>query len=441
MRKPNIFLYSPEFPPAFTFYSPYSSYSDFYDNTEYFVETCFDDLEKSGLSSAIDYFLSDDSTNIFINAGYFVPSSDLKLLVRRFLGSFVNLSIEHEQATVIYIKNERSYSTHSFQLEDFPNIAVIDRQFLLNRFKWVRSRAKNDVLASDEVFIKSSHDKVKIRQEFDLLRNRIIFNGSLIPVSNYFESSDTAGYSMPKISPGDVSGYFLEENDVFFKEASFLDFISSYFSSLEKFESNESISFTDKLLGRLEERSGSTIAYFAQNDELKFTHQALFVQEYKTVVNTLKEMFSCGAFEFINRSPVGQIHGDLCLSNILYCSASSSFFLIDPRGDILTPHVYDFAKISHSILGGYDFILSGNFSLLLQEEGIKLHMPSPPLGLKNDFLDFIQSSSIISINEVRLLEAFLFATMIPFHFENGLRCLAFVIRAKDILTGLRDGKS
>ena len=52
-------------------------------------------------------------------------------------------------------------------------------------------------------------------------------------------------------------------------------------------------------------------------------------------------------------------HGDLCLSNILACYDGNVRF-IDPRGSdsIWLDEYYDMAKLSQSIMGGYDFIIN-----------------------------------------------------------------------------------
>lgn len=66
----------------------------------------------------------------------------------------------------------------------------------------------------------------------------------------------------------------------------------------------------------------------------------------------------------------GILHGDFCLSNILFDFRRTAVKLVDPRGYILRdmPAIhgdtrYDLGKIHHSICGGYDFIVAGYFTL------------------------------------------------------------------------------
>lgn len=101
-------------------------------------------------------------------------------------------------------------------------------------------------------------------------------------------------------------------------------------------------------------------------------------------------------------------HGDLCLSNILWNDDKDLLLLIDPRGskdpdDIYMDEYYDLAKLSHSILGGYENIIyNSNTNNLISQE------------IKDYFYNFIISKNI-SMNLIRVYEASLFLSMIPLH--------------------------
>ena len=63
------------------------------------------------------------------------------------------------------------------------------------------------------------------------------------------------------------------------------------------------------------------------------------------------------------------MHGDFCFTNIFFDARSQRIRAIDPRGFFLAGQPttfgdarYDLAKFAHSVLGNYDFILSGRFS-------------------------------------------------------------------------------
>ena len=62
------------------------------------------------------------------------------------------------------------------------------------------------------------------------------------------------------------------------------------------------------------------------------------------------------------------IHGDLCFANILF-SRDKNLYFVDPRGSYGTTRYcygdyrYDYAKLLHSIEGGYEFIIRDKFKL------------------------------------------------------------------------------
>ncbi len=62
------------------------------------------------------------------------------------------------------------------------------------------------------------------------------------------------------------------------------------------------------------------------------------------------------------------VHGDPCLSNILFDPHNKIIKMIDPRGSfgetsIYGDHNYDLAKLRHSLVGKYDFIVSDLFDV------------------------------------------------------------------------------
>ncbi len=78
------------------------------------------------------------------------------------------------------------------------------------------------------------------------------------------------------------------------------------------------------------------------------------------------------------------VHGDLCLSNILYDLRCRVCKFIDPRGSFGVPGIYgdpryDVAKMYHSVYGLYDFITNDLFDVSIQENRIALDIHSRPL--------------------------------------------------------------
>jgi len=145
------------------------------------------------------------------------------------------------------------------------------------------------------------------------------------------------------------------------------------------------------------------------------------------------------------------IHGDLCCSNILYDRKIGQVKLIDPRGsfgtyDIYGDPLYDIAKLSHSFLGDYDFILSSLFEVTREENNFHLtifnHTNSGMI--KTLFRSFLGNMGYETrdYTKIRFIESLLFLSMVPLHHDNPKAQEAFLLRGiklfSDILMQRRD---
>lgn len=134
------------------------------------------------------------------------------------------------------------------------------------------------------------------------------------------------------------------------------------------------------------------------------------------------------------------VHGDYCLSNILYDLNSGCLKLIDPRGyfeSLEKPSIYgdlnyDLAKLLHSIHGYYDFIVSGKYTLIEIDEQFRfqINVPTQYKFLKSWVVSSLSQSLGSDLTKNLLfLEVSLFVSMIPLHYEDPKRQLAFYLNA------------
>jgi hypothetical protein len=136
------------------------------------------------------------------------------------------------------------------------------------------------------------------------------------------------------------------------------------------------------------------------------------------------------------------MHGDFCFSNILYNFKTKSIKVIDPRGidfdgeeTIYGDVRYDVAKLAHSVLGLYDFIIAGSFTYKeiscytlkfeIQKEShiteIQDHFKSLTFGDMN--LDQLNTYPIL---------VHLFLSMLPLHNDHPKRQKAMLANALKI---------
>lgn len=142
----------------------------------------------------------------------------------------------------------------------------------------------------------------------------------------------------------------------------------------------------------------------------------------------------------------GILHGDFCLSNILFDSRSDRIKVIDPRGlnaegaktqygDIR----YDLAKLSHSIMGLYDFIIAGAFELDYKyskevcEFDLRIHIDKRIQEIQEVFQSrtFVGGLSPIDVMPLTIL---LFLSMLPLHDDDARRQQALLANALRLYT-------
>ena len=135
------------------------------------------------------------------------------------------------------------------------------------------------------------------------------------------------------------------------------------------------------------------------------------------------------------------MHGDLCFNNILYDLYSGTIRLIDARGSYGSKHTgiygdqgYDIAKICHSGIGGYDYIVNGLFTFEENESGYSYKI----LFGENHEKVVEQNIDLLSyfgytLNEMSYFMSLLFLSMTPLHNDNQERQKVFYLHGTKLL--------
>lgn len=134
----------------------------------------------------------------------------------------------------------------------------------------------------------------------------------------------------------------------------------------------------------------------------------------------------------------GILHGDLCFSNILYDSRADTLKLIDPRaldadgqftlyGDI----GYDIAKLSHSVIGLYDHLIAGAFTIHEHRSldfDFEILTDERAISIQQLFLTDFNLGNLTP-RDYMPLTTLLFFSMLPLHSDNKLRQSALLANA------------
>lgn len=141
------------------------------------------------------------------------------------------------------------------------------------------------------------------------------------------------------------------------------------------------------------------------------------------------------------------LHGDLCLSNILFDRRNGFVRLIDPRGSFGRFRLhgdprYDLAKLSHSFEGDYDFLVNGMFDLNIEGNSVALrpHLESGHHRIKQMFHRWLVRRTGNGYRKVKLIESLLFLSMAPLHADRPRSQAAFLARGLELFAEAAEGR-
>ncbi|MBL7713298.1 MAG: hypothetical protein JNL13_12555 [Chitinophagaceae bacterium] len=123
------------------------------------------------------------------------------------------------------------------------------------------------------------------------------------------------------------------------------------------------------------------------------------------------------------------MHGDFCFNNILYDTVSDTIKLIDPRGSfgelcvgIYGDKKYDLAKLLHSTVGHYDYIVNNLFYYQERANDIRYSFPERE---NQASLDRLSANLVDKMNmkqeNILFIVGLLFLSMCPLHADNKQR--------------------
>jgi hypothetical protein len=323
---------------------------------------------------------------------------------------------------------------------------ISDISSFLNFFSGgFEARYFNQLVGDKHTLEKRSSDKLKIEKEYrfyHLIPDRM--KAWFVMPYDFKVETDYASYTMERLNVPDMALQWIH-NAVSERELSlFLDKVGSFIKnrpnreiSSQAYENRFKELYLNKVLERMDKLRSteqfSKIETYIHNGT-EFTLESI-MESYQSLLMKIYPLVS-GKQEVIG-------HGDLCFSNILYDKNSYLVKFIDTKGalsenDLWTDPYYDLAKLSHSILGNYDFINNELFSVSL-DNTLELQM-----SLKSRNLSFHQQTFVRKMDDlgydmrvIRLCEASLFLSMLPLHIDNPRKVVAFILNAINILEELK----
>ena len=369
--------------------------------------------------------------------------------------NYKTVSDEGKISSVIF-KDGTAYLENTADCTDFAAIncaAFTDisdinnfRQFITSGFE---ARFFNAVSGDEYTVIKRSSNKEKLKKEYEFyyLLPDFMKQWFVCPF-DYKEDNNGASYKMERFHMADLAIRYVhgaidldEFDDILDKLFYFASIRASRKITKAEYEDCAAALYIDKVDKRIAElketkeferlsRLISDFTPYSCIDEI--------VSAYKDLYNTIRRNK-----RFLSVSVAG--HGDMCFSNILFSREASLLKLIDPKGalseeEIYTDPYYDFAKLSHSVCGYYDFFNSNRYEITFDETlGAHLTLDFDNSDYVKHFKDKLDENNI-DFKLIRLYECSLFLSMLPLHIDRPKKVFAFVLNAIAIIESLKESK-
>ena len=332
--------------------------------------------------------------------------------------------------------------TNDMGLVDLRNVDT----FLAYMTGATETRHFNQVAVKDGVMRKASADIAKMQAEYRYFH--VVpepMKRFLLPTFDYTENGTQASYAMEKLSVPDAA---IQMVHFAFNADSFDTLLAAFFSFIDAraqracgVEAAREVARRD-ILAKMHVRLDT----FMVTDQGRRVDALIAGDDRCGGLASLRQRATAAIEAAINADPTTMLavgHGDPCLSNILFHRDIGLFRLIDPRGansldDAFMHPLYDLAKFSHSVLGGYDFINNGLFECQLDAAlGLSLALEGggTPAWAKAAFVARLAAKGI-PLRVVRAYELSLFLSMMPLHLDNPRKLPAFCLVAESIIKDL-----
>ncbi|MCR5419288.1 MAG: aminoglycoside phosphotransferase family protein [Lachnospiraceae bacterium] len=267
---------------------------------------------------------------------------------------------------------------------------------------------------------------------------------------DYREEAGGASYTMERIHTTDIAIRFVhgavskeELGDILEKLFYFIRTRESVTKSPAEVEENAKQLYITKVRERMEElKKSEQYKRFDDMIAMGTSYESIdaLVTAYEDLYGRLRRKAAASDKNMNTRLVIG--HGDLCFSNILYSRQAGLLKLIDPKGALeeegmYSDAYYDIAKLSHSVCGGYDFFNSGLYQVSLDRDlKWKLSLDADLSGYREVFREYLRKEGY-DYAYVRICEAGLFLSMLPYHMDQPGKVFGFLLNAIGILEEIK----
>jgi len=343
-----------------------------------------------------------------------------------------------------FVKGIRIYSQylplHYPISESWFDLGHVNTYFR-SRAKVTTARSFNEIKICNGTVFKASTHADKIRAEAAWLMTLPPHLKRYAPqLIQFHENTEKPGYEIEYLPNLPLSELFVHCNlsPVFWRKIFKLvrNFIDDCYEPADYADAKRNeieFNFQTLVINKTQER---TERYLKDTNDDRYRETRLNGQMLPSLDTIIRECQTATLYRTPKRPGIS--HGDFCFSNILYDSRLNIIRVVDPRamtadslpslyGDLR----YDIAKFVHSIIGCYDHIIAGRYTLkeiAPLEFEFYIHIDENTASLQNNFLQHVAFLEI-STRDILPLVILLFLSMLPLHNDAPFHQRAFLANA------------
>lgn len=343
-----------------------------------------------------------------------------------------------------FVKAVNHYrETHLVQLyetKDWHDCGHINPYFNA-RATITTQRSFNSLLIDGGVVTKSSTNHKKIQAEINWFKRLPANLRKFVPqfIDEGIHDDGIAPYYCLEFMP------ILPLNELYVHGRNPAIFWKNIFNLVQKYfeQARSSDAMLDKNFDKIKNSSDrlykdktlSRINKYAKDNTLDLNKQIIYQNK---ALGSINDIINTSIQRTLDLPCVATImHGDLCFSNMLFDARGQRIKLIDPRGideddnlTILGNQTYDLAKLTHSVIGMYDFIIAGRYRLTQHGDNMEIEFDIDDrlLLIQQNYLNMVFFENI-TVKQVMPAVVLLFLSMLPLHDDRPDRQKAMLINA------------
>lgn len=298
--------------------------------------------------------------------------------------------------------------------------------YFKSRAKLTTQRSFNSLHIEGGIVRKTGSPAVKIQAESNWFNNIPVGLKKFTPQLLHVSNGEKSYYELEYLPYLPLNELFVHgRNPVFFWNKVFR-ILASMLSDFSGYFDGDEIVFTNHMQDLYVEKTNDRLYKIQESKQFDIHVDNVYDGCSLPSLNVISQ--DCiNILDSLSTPLRGVLHGDLCFSNVMYDSRCDIIKLIDPRGmtnngnfSIYGDQRYDIAKLAHSVVGLYDHIISGQYSLNEDEKnGYSLEFivddRLKEIQVLFENFEFISGVTIKSIMPIVVL---LFVTMIPLHSDR-----------------------